>query len=81
MVVGGFGGGISVEVATIDTVCANDQSQPSLPIAPSGTIEGWVRGRNSQLYHIFTVKYYKALLRKSIRFFSVVYGCVPLFIE
>ena len=41
ILVGGYGGGISLEVVEASDHCLGEDSDPELPVAPSGTIEGW----------------------------------------
>ena len=41
MVIGGYGGGSSVEVITKGEACVSSSSIPNIPNAPAGQIEGW----------------------------------------
>lgn len=41
MVIGGYGGGNSIEVITANEACVSTNSIPNLPNAPAGQLEGW----------------------------------------
>jgi hypothetical protein len=41
LVIGGYGGGNSVEIITDKTTCSGTDSVPSIPNAPAGQIAGW----------------------------------------
>lgn len=41
VVIGGYGGGSSIEVVTATDACVSTSSIPNIPNAPAGQIEGW----------------------------------------
>ena len=42
VVIGGYGGGNSLEIVTGSNVCMQMDSNPTLPNAPAGQLVGWV---------------------------------------
>jgi len=41
LVIGGYGGGNTVEILTTDKICNGQNSVPKVPLAPSGQLVGW----------------------------------------